>query len=333
MSLTQEQKRLARTAASIHALLTADPVKSVKVEPPALWWQRVRDDLLYLKRAQERGWSGVLETQRRHALSSLRQLSHEITAQVTRLEQLTPSLYTNLTPHDVYEDLVALEQEFEGKLQWKGSEQRLSIRTEPIELEGRYLGAFRIDLSLKEIHDSEPYTVVALDPQPSARNEDVTHPHVNDGLLCEGDGKTPIRNALRSGRLLDFFLLVNNILHTYNESGPFVSLDAWDGASCADCDGTIEGDSYTCTQCRCMLCSGCECCCERCSDSLCDGCRIICSICESSLCPSCCLHCRSCSSDCCPDCIHDDDERCERCHEEHEQDESPAPATPAHAAV
>lgn len=54
MSISKQQKRLARTAASIHAILASEPIKLVRVEPPDYWWERVQEDLQLLRRAQGR---------------------------------------------------------------------------------------------------------------------------------------------------------------------------------------------------------------------------------------------------------------------------------------
>ena len=57
--------------------------------------------------------------------------------------------------------------------------------------------------------------MIALDPSPAASNSETTHPHVQTNQLCEGDGRSAIRHAMREGRLLDFFVLVRQILQTY----------------------------------------------------------------------------------------------------------------------
>jgi hypothetical protein len=67
----------------------------------------------------------------------------------------------------------------------------------------------------------------------------VTHPHVCNGQLCEGDGAAPIKAALGSGRLLDFFVLVGQILETYNDASAHVTLDNWEGRSCNDCGTNV----------------------------------------------------------------------------------------------
>ena len=88
-------------------------------------------------------------------------------------------------------------------------------------------------------------------PIPLRSNEDVTHPHVSDEAVCEGDGRVPIRKALEQGRLLDFFVIVRNLLQTYNSGSPFVSLDDWEGIRCADCGASAgEDERWTCVKCE-----------------------------------------------------------------------------------
>ena len=54
-------------------------------------------------------------------------------------------------------------------------------------------------------------------------------------MLCEGEGRLPVLRALEQGRLLDFFLLVRNVLSTYNPDGAHLPLSRWRGAPCTDC--------------------------------------------------------------------------------------------------
>src|SRR5690606_20967014 len=103
---------------------------------------------------------------------------------------------------------------------------RLSVTTEPITLEGVYLGPFRIELDVDDLAAGEcaDYRVIALEPNPAASNCDVTHPHIQDEQLCEGEGRPLIRRALGEGRILDFFEFVASVLRAYNPESPYVSL-------------------------------------------------------------------------------------------------------------
>ena len=96
-------------------------------------------------------------------------------------------------------------------------EHEIAVTTEPITLEGIFLGPFEIRLDWERLGNSLPYRIKALDPHPAAANEDVTHPHVQNEQLCEGDGRVGHPQRLREGRLGDFFLLVAQVLRTYGK--------------------------------------------------------------------------------------------------------------------
>ena len=104
----------------------------------------------------------------------------------------------------------------------------VAVTTDKITLEDVLLGEFEIRLKWDCIgRVQKPYRVIARDPHPAAKNEDVTHPHVQDEHLCEGEGQTAIAAAIAEGRLYDFFLLVSQVLHTYGRGSAYVALDRW----------------------------------------------------------------------------------------------------------
>jgi len=107
-----------------------------------------------------------------------------------------------------------------------------------VTLDGVYLGLFKIQLELDKLcklYRDSPYCIIALDPHPAATSDEVTHPHVSNERLCEGDGSAAIKATLEEGRLYDFFTLVKNILNTYSPDSPYVALMDWDGEPCYDC--------------------------------------------------------------------------------------------------
>ena len=133
-----------------------------------------------------------------------------------------------------------MRQEF-GEVEIDLKAHELAVTTETIELEGVVLGEFQIRLTWTEIgHGSQPYRVVALDPHPAARRDDVTHPHVQDERLCEGEGRSAIAAALAEGRLYEFFLLVDQLLHNYGRGSGFVEMDDWEGVPCSDCGASAK---------------------------------------------------------------------------------------------
>ncbi len=133
----------------------------------------------------------------------------------------------------------------------------LTVHTESIALEEVYLGPFAIELDLTTLDRSRPrYRIEALAPNPASGNDNVPHPHVQSGRLCEGDATAAIAAALRDGRLCEFFLIVGQVLRTYNPSSPYVPLSEWDSAGCYECGR--RGDLSSCDECGHDFCD--ECC-------------------------------------------------------------------------
>jgi hypothetical protein len=234
---------------------------------------------------------------------------------------------------DIYQDLVALGEEFD-EIQYDLRGRWLSVTTEPIELEGIYLGPFEIRLDWGRPVDGEPpsYRVMAKDPRPAESRDSVTHPHVLDEVLCEGDGREAIRQALAQGRLLDFFTLVAGVLRNYNPESPFVELALWYGQSCSDCGAVVsDDDCYVCQKCGSTLCEGCEITCCGCDDSCCSSCITGCAACDDNYCRRCLRSCKDCRSSICSGCLNEN-ERCPDCHEE-ELTEKTDCNTPPHGAA
>ena len=164
----------------------------------------------------------------------------------------------------LFRDLVGLKQEF-GEVNYDQDETELYVTTEPIELEGIRLGPFAIRLNCQLIGVAKPYRVVALDPNPAASRDDVTHPHVQDEYLCEGHGQQSIQRALSDWRLYDFFLIVRQILSTYSIGQAYVELSDWNGKSCTGCGCTvIDEESFSCQGCENVFCSECTFMCSGC---------------------------------------------------------------------
>lgn len=184
---------------------------------------------------------------------------------------------------------------------------RLSVITEPIELDGVYLGPFAVQLRWSELaHGSfrSSLAVVALDPHPAATNDSVTHPHVRDEVLCAGDATLPLERALRDGRLADACLLVRGVLTTYNDDSPHVPLKEWYGGTCAECGAGLNTD--------------CANYCDGCNSDCCDDCYRFCEDCEIGRCVGCLGSCVECEKRICGHCQHYVLKRgvfCESCHD------------------
>ena len=189
------------------------------------------------------------------------------------------------------DELQQLDDEFSG-LALDVKHKQLSVTTEPIELEDVYLGPFTIRLSWERLArdtSSHCFEIVALRPNPAATKESVTHPHVNDGVLCAGDATIPIQFALEQGRLADAFCLVRSVLTTYNPSSPYVALSEWGGEECYDCGPGAHADDLSY--------------CESCCHDYCEDCILSCSVCNQSRCGECLQSCPFCADSVCSGCL------------------------------
>ncbi|MCA9069062.1 MAG: hypothetical protein KDA84_09075 [Planctomycetaceae bacterium] len=266
--MIESDKKWLRLALAIHERLQRTHHAPKHVELPATWPQY---EVLCrrLRRANSRGWFLAAARLRRELREMLRRLQAELLA-IQHLLEADPNSFL-ASARDIHADLLALDQDFD-EVRYNHREQTLSVTTEAIELESIYLGPFEIRLDLAPPRCSEPfaYRVIAKDPNSAAANESVTHPHIQDELLCEGDGREPIRNALEQGRLHDFYVVVANLLRTYNPDSPYVSLNDWYGVACADCGISVpDEDGLTCSSCEALVCDACYCGCSACGGSYC----------------------------------------------------------------
>lgn len=324
MMAAPNKKLLVRTAIAIHAQLAAGGTARLPTLPLDNW-KRCRTLVRQIRRAQLKGWHLAADDLRLdlgYALTSL-------TGYLIELKQRLDTAHTDsgtTTARDLYEDLKALEEEFQV-VSYSRKDRTFSVHTEPIELDGLELGSFEVRLDVSQLAADSNYRVVALEPNPSSSRPEVTHPHVMDEVLCEGEGRQAIRRALAEGRLVDFFQLVAGVLRSYNDESPFVALDEWHDQRCCDC-GQMTNDDYglSCSTCGDWVCGECEVSCGGCGDGHCTHCLARCSICEDSYCRHCLRSCLGCRQAVCSQCLLRD-ERCLNCHEENEdsaEDDNPA---------
>jgi len=172
----------------------------------------------------------------------------------------------------LYEDLDALFEEF-PEVDYDFKSHQLQVTTDPVVLEGVELGPFQIVLEWNQLGHRKCYHIIACDARPAQSDEKMVHPHLNHESLCEGDGAMPIKQALEQGRILDFFILVRQILITYNPGSAYLAVERWYGSPCQSCSSLVDDDDYYC--------------CRMCSDGVCRDCSGSCYSC----CESCCLGC------------------------------------------
>ncbi len=310
--MTHEQAQWLRLAVAIYAAHQNKPASPASVELPTATWQMCRTVAHRIATARARGWLYAVERLERDFHSLVRELRGELDTLCARFNSLE-TVTRFATVRDIYHDLLALCSEFE-QVAYDRRGHTLSVTTEPIELEGLFLGPFEIRFKWGEFAQSglPHYQVIATDPHPAGANDSVTHPHVEDESVCEGDGRGPIRKALEQGRLLDFFLIVAGILRTYNDGSPYVALTDWDGVNCSDCGGNMSADDRWS--------------CERCGEDLCDDCRLACTGCDGTFCGNDIICCTKCNDYYCSGCLpnHQSEESltCQNCLDEASKEDS-----------
>lgn len=245
----------------------------------------------------------------------------EISRSISQVQKLTEGPQKEAPKLSMLvEELKALQEEF-GNIGYDKGTNTISVETDPITLEYIALGPFSIQLELDKfrgLHTDRPYRVVALDPNPAATDDSVTHPHISGERVCEGDGAAAIRACLEQGRLSDFFTMVRSILTTYNQDSPYVALDSWDGTPCYDCGYSMNShDTYYCHNCDHDFCSDCSTYCRHCDQTVCICCCGLCSYCEEYACTNCMSECSDCEEMYCQSCLEDD--LCPTCKEEKEK--------------
>ena len=225
---------------------------------------------------------------------------------------------------DIVAAMLQIEQEY-GKIEFDLEAKTISVITDPIVLEEMSFGDFEIRLFISEItklHSESPYRTIALEPNPAGSDDNVTHPHVSQEKLCEGDGYIPIRKAIQQGRLCDFFTIIIQILQTYNPDSPYVALSDWEGISCYDCGYTVAGDEcYYCEDCDRDYCSQCSTYCQICDTTVCLGCSFECPYCRKPVCGHCTAVCKECDETLCTDCINEEG-LCQSCEEQRKEQEN-----------
>ncbi len=313
--MTHKERRLLRLAVAIHEQLTTKPPMIANVELPTTLWRQSEVLLRRIRRARQRGWQLAAQLLERDLQKLLRELRGEL-VKIEPRQEPSQSKSQHASVADIHADLVSLHEEFE-QVSFDRRGQTISVTTEPIEFDGVYLGPFEIRLgwsNLKEIQRRK-YHVLAVDANPAASNEGVTHPHVQDEAVCEGEGRRPIQQALEQGRLLDFFLIVINLLRTYNPGSPYVAISDWHGVECSDCSSICDEDRWTCEKCETTVCGECYISCPQCDGIYCNYCVSCCQGCEENHCTDCMKTCSRCRAELCKGCF-DNNERCSDCHDQ-----------------
>lgn len=191
-------------------------------------------------------------------------------------QQLTSTYKVARAPklQDIVLDLKAMERDFPS-VKYEDSISSLIVTTDPITLEYMGMsfdfGEFQITLDMTAVaaKASKPYEIRAVNPRWTPDHA-YCHPHLTGRDLCAGDGGTAALRATAEGRLYDFFVIINQILNTYNPDSPYAKLDVWvngeydreddeDTGVCDICDERIAlDDLYSCSNCDQLICENCS---------------------------------------------------------------------------
>ena len=308
-----DQRALYRTAEAVRDIL-AQSARPAPFLPEACWQEleKLARQIRHCLTHQFDSAGQILETAWESGVAALAGSLNSQLAEWRSYRPRIPAL------REIYDDLAALGEEFE-EVECDFGAATISVTTEAITLRGVYLGPFLIRLDWKDYSERSPYRVIALDPHPAATNEAVTHPHVQDERLCEGDGHRAIAAALAQGRFSDFFQIVSQLLHTYAQGQAYVELARWVGAACSDCGVQLDDDErYYCDRCDADVCGECSASCERCGSGFCCDCLKSCEACQQSYCESCLSVCSGCAAKCCDGCL--DERLCSACQAERKEE-------------
>ncbi len=343
---------LLRAARDIHGRITS--LNACRL--PALhtsdaqWEQLQRLRFKSMKASQRRLFAAAAEVNWQ-LRASAQQLVRELHDFCSHLDVAATQSARSNSFREIYDDLVHLEDEFDD-VRIDRRNHMLTVRTESIELEGVDLGPFDIALHWSDIGgDFSAYSVIAVDPVKADGDSSVTHPHVRSDALCEGDGKALIARALKRGELFEFFILVRQVLRTYDPSGAHQTLDNWfdtECEECTDCGCCLDEDTrYSCERCSSQICTDCFDICDACNGGFCQQCSDTCASCEEPVCRGCSEVSADRTSRRCRDCIEEEadaeasttttlttteetDEESSHAQESTEA-ESPPPHAPVHA--
>ncbi len=315
-------------ARRIHGRLVKDREWLAESMLPESAWSDCQAQFRRIRKALSHHWEGAVRVLRRDARDALTQMLIGIENSRNAIDP-ERNISVAMSTAEIYRDLLSLYDEF-PEVRCDLGRGHLSAVTDPIELEEVFLGAFEIRLHF--LHQPLDYEIVACDPQPPDCCDHVTHPHVEDQVLCEGEGRAAIRKSLQQGRLADFFLIVRQILNTYNSSSAYVALDRWQGRDCPGCGSELDDEECSqCESCGSDFCLSCIGDCAVCGSFGCDNCQQECPECEERVCRHCLKQCRRCREPLCERCLNDENCRNCRTREKEDEQQSAAARTALHA--
>jgi len=235
-----------RGLVAIQAALARRAAHQQVVTWPHGRWQRLTQLQAQATHANQRGWPWAAAHVRAELLKQLGWFETDLRVLQMRLQ---PSHTPVPAFRTLYEELRGLEQEFHG-VTLDLAETTLTVTTEPIVLNEVVLGRFELRWNWERLRTDDALSVVALEPWHPDGRDDLTHPHVMDDRLCVGEDWQALEAALSAGRLSDYFVILRQVLQTYNFDSAYLALSHWSAVTCADCGSEVaERQRRSCEQC------------------------------------------------------------------------------------
>jgi hypothetical protein len=207
--MTPTNKTALRAAILLHERLVGRKAQPQPVSLSEYYWNQVQQLQRQIALAYRRGWQGAAKRLHEDLVCAMQSCRRDLDSTLYALrDSVAPRSPSSAS--DIYRDILALEDEFE-QVDIELRKHELSLTTDRIVLEDIHLGDFQIRLDWHCLDGPAAYRVVALDPHPAAKNDSVTHPHVQDEHLCEGEGRAAIRAALAEGRVYDSIELLDQV--------------------------------------------------------------------------------------------------------------------------
>lgn len=292
-----------------------------KIEEFKKWNSRFRKGTIHSCRNAERIVNrGVY---RQIATTMMPNIGEEIIRQIQSATSMTKEMAEDssvvpLTIKEAIDEVTIINNEWE-EVEFRNN--MLSFMIENVSLSDEEdtvdLGAFAIYVDL-----SDPLgkiVVKSVDEVESSNG--YYHPHVDEELLCTGDGDEAMEDAISQGRLEDYIRIIEAVLRTYNSRSPHEELAKWYAPDrenqfcCSACEEWYDNDmGMCCHKCNSVLCEGCTQngngnTCSECGDWHCSDCVEDCGgdYCENTICDRCSKQCMGdrCTDSFCSDCLNE----------------------------
>src|SRR5262245_4358233 len=183
-----------RMASLLQERLGRLQLPEMPVDLPWWEWKRCEELRRKLERAHSRNFHAAAASLARDLEATLLRLRENF-SDIVGGQQARAGNRSIPPVKELYAEMCGVSDEFET-VEYNLRRRLIVVTTDVIELEDVCLGEFEIRLDLNDFGKLQPYRVVASEPNPAAEDSSITHPHIKDNKLCEGEGRFPIRRAL-----------------------------------------------------------------------------------------------------------------------------------------